>query len=326
MRRLVCSVMLLLAAARPAAAGPCDTTCTVNTTSGDVTYPCDRVCSSGSICVQASALDVCPYTCHNGTLGPSNGVVCQSDANCTVGPYYNCAPGGGDTVTAICGTSGDDIIIASFANAVVCGFDGDDGLYNYTGGPMLANGGDGDDIINGSGGNDRLIGGLGSDTIFGTGGADVLYGSGVAGSDGPNVISGDAGNDTIAGGDDDDVLSGGADNDVILGQGGRDVLLGNDGDDTLVTNLFVTPANDVLGSILCGGNGDDTLVGDGPSHQCMNAGAGQVVVGSEHDCTYANHPDDTDVWDVGTARNCLSPVQTSTYGDLLDRPVGCGCE
>ncbi len=323
MRRLVCSVMLLVAAAaaRPAAAGPCDPTCTVNTASGDVTYPCDRVCGSGVACVQASALDVCPYTCHDGTLGPSNGVVCQSDGDCTVGPYYNCAPGGGDTVTAICGTSGDDIIIASFANAVVCGNNGNDGIYNYTGGPLFANGGAGNDIITGSGGNDRLMGGTGSDTIFGSGGADVIFVNGTGGTDGPNLVSGDAGDDVILGAESDDVLAGGANNDTIAGQGGRDVLLGNDGTDSLISALWMTPANDVLGSILCGGADNDTIVGSGPSHQCMNGGAGT------DSCTYANNPDDdTDPHDVGTARDCESTSQTSTYGDLLDRPVGCGCE
>jgi hypothetical protein len=117
MRRLVCSVVLVLVTGGAAVAGPCDPTCTVNKASGDVTSACDYFCSAGIACIVAAANDVCPYTGHNGTAGPSNGVVCQSDSECTTSPFFNCAPGGGDATTTVCGTSSADVIIASFANA-----------------------------------------------------------------------------------------------------------------------------------------------------------------------------------------------------------------
>ncbi len=317
---------ILLAAAATADAGPCDATCTVNKSTGDVTYPCDYTCPGG-ICYTVSLPDVCPYTCHN-SGGVSNGYPCETQPDCDdQGAYQSCGPGGEGVIT-VCGTSGHDEIRLSGNNLAVCGNEGDDDIISYTAGPVFANGNDGNDYIPGTGGNDRIMGGAGSDHLGGGTGDDVIFGLGSTsfGADGDNVIDGNDGADTLWGAAGHDVIDGSDGNDTIVGQGGRDELNGGPGNDFILTSYGVTPANSILGTLLCGNGGDDTLVGDGPGHQCMDGGDGQAVVGAEKDCTYANVPDDGDDHDAGTARNCLAAVKTSTNGTLLADQAACGCD
>jgi len=140
--------------------------------------------------------------------------------------------GAGDDI--LTGTSGNDHIYGSSADAVQGSADGADSLV----------GGDGGDYIQGNAGNDTIDGGAGSDRL--RGGADD---DSITGGDGNDSINGNVGNDTIDGGADNDFIHGGQGNDVLLGGTGDDILMGDLGNDTLTGGAGF--------DVLSGGDGKD---------------------------------------------------------------------
>jgi hypothetical protein len=196
---------------------------------------------------------------------------------------------GGDPACTIEGTGGDDELIGTSGDDVICGFDGHDTIEGRGGDDILI-GGPGDDLLAGNAGNDELYGHAGKDTLLGGPGNDLLGGGGGAdllrGGSGHDELHGGSSGDVLIGQDGDDELWGGfgADslegrdgNDTLRGGSGRDHLSGNHGDDRLLgqagdDTIFGGPGSDVLAGgggtdSLSGGDSDDELHGeDGPDH------------------------------------------------------------
>lgn len=148
--------------------------------------------------------------------------------------------------------------IASSADQILAGTDGNDNITGGVGHDRIF-GGDGDDVLQGSGGNDEINGGEGVDTLSGGDGDDVLFGAGDGSRDfySADTLFGDAGADTLNGGGGDDLLYGGDGDDHILGGFNDDTAHGDDGNDYLSGSL----GDDTLS----GGNGNDNL--DGGFHE-----------------------------------------------------------
>jgi len=108
------------------------------------------------------------------------------------------------------GTSGDDLINASYVEPVNSGSDRVDN------GDGLSGPGFNDDVIDAGAGNDTVLAGLGNDSVSGGTGNDSL--SGQAGND---TLLGQDGADTLIGGAGDDSLEGGTGNDVLYGDAGQ---------------------------------------------------------------------------------------------------------
>ena len=84
----------------------------------------------------------------------------------------------------ITGTAGDDRLVGTSGDDVICALGGKD--------RVLA--GDGDDVVFGDAGDDRLEGGAGADTLYGDNGVDRLEGG-----DGDDVLAGGPGRDRLEG-------------------------------------------------------------------------------------------------------------------------------
>jgi hypothetical protein len=80
----------------------------------------------------------------------------------------------------ITGTAGNDRLVGTRGDDVICGLGGDDRIH----------GRGGDDAIFGDAGNDRIDGGAGKDTVYGDDGDDRIDGGGDA-----DVVEGGAGAD-----------------------------------------------------------------------------------------------------------------------------------
>jgi hypothetical protein len=310
---------------------------------------CDANCT-GSGC-PGSASDTCPGHClHNPEIECDANGDCPGSpeenpcsfstttffGHCTNYPEIACifpgdcpdsdcgdldTPYGGDGSVVICGTSGADTMTGTSGNDVLCGEGGNDTI-DANAGDDLIFGGNGDDLIYADNGTDTVYGGNGNDEIyagdpsaFSLGGNDF-----VDGGDGDDYIVGTHrisvfGGPYVQG---DNVLLGGPGNDEIIGLTGRDVIKGGDGDDDLKNNEVSANnvPDDVVGSLLCGGNGNDELQGVGPSHQCLDGGAGTDT------CTYAYAAisGTQDAVDLGTAKDCELNFTTTT------RAPSCGCE
>lgn len=96
---------------------------------------------------------------------------------------------------------------------------------------------DGDDFLVGTNGDDVICGGKGNDLILGAKGDDVICGGPdndtLIGNEGYDIIEGEDGDDFLEGDKDIDVLQGGNGNDVIQGDLGNDFLFGGSGQDSL---------------------------------------------------------------------------------------------
>lgn len=352
------------------AIGACaDHTCTVN----GQAYQCDDFCT-GSNCTDGKTLGTC-NVCNPGGADTSKCTLCiygtgsntvygtsSDDVICIVdstSTFWVSGSGGGvDTIFA---KGGNDIIATGGGNDVITPDAGNDTVWAGDGNDQV-NASAGGDTIHGEGGNDNLKGGDDSDTIYGDAGLDDIDGGNavdtidggadddsILGGAGDDVISTGTGNNTVDGGANDDIvygdvgndtLRGGTGDDLIIGAGGRDSLKGDDGDDDVYTvDISHTPADSVVGSLLCGGAGDDVLVGWGPGHQCLDAGADQVGAGrgsvnlfgtpTTYDCWYAlvatGSPSSQD-HDVGTTRNCADRIGGNPTGTFFDATSPCGCD
>lgn len=159
----------------------------------------------------------------------------------------NIAAGDGDdlivghpAVETISGGDGDDVIYTDDAPAWIigappqaasvsaaCGTSGDDTCYDS----------DSSGDIFGGDGNDTIFGQRGNDDIWGEGGADRLFG-GV----GDDSVHGQNGNDIVAGGTGYDEVLGGPDNDLLRGDGSKDELINGGSEvDTLTFATGITP-------------------------------------------------------------------------------------
>jgi|GEM_PF-395799 len=152
---------------------------------------------------------------------------------------------GGDSLSVIRGTTGDDAITGTDLADDIRGNDGDDSL----------DGGDGADILDGGRGDDTLIGGLGNDLLSGRDGDDSLDGG--LGND---RLLGGYGTDLLNGGLGADTLEGGLGADSLIGGDGADSLFGGDGDDSLLAGARLQGYADQSDQ-LWGGAGDDQLQG-----------------------------------------------------------------
>jgi serralysin len=154
-------------------------------------------------------------------------------------PYH----GSGDTIDASDGvTSGNDLIIGTWAKDTIYGLGGDD-------------------VLKGGGGADKLYGGEGFDTAdYSDSGEGVqvslALGAGAGGTaEGDQLfdidnLNGSAYNDTLLGDENANALYGQGGNDVLKGGGGADKLIGGAGDDQL--------SSDGYGDMLDGGADNDT--------------------------------------------------------------------
>lgn len=179
-------------------------------------------------------------------LNPENGFVHFNDGSSM--PFYNIENVYVDGAQVfppdfvVDGTSGDDLIDASYTGDP----QGDmiDASDSYTG--------TNDDVVLAGAGNDTVLAGDGNDTVQGGEGADSVSGGvgndSLAGQAGSDTLIGDAGDDTLDGGADADQLAGGAGNDSLTGGDGADTMSGGDDRDT-----FYGGAGDVVD----GGEGGD---------------------------------------------------------------------
>ena len=176
----------------------CGATCTGNFATGSV------------VSLSASPAAGSVFTGWSGACSGTGACAVTMDAAKSVGATFNTSGGGGGACD-ITGTAGNDILVGTAADEVICGLGGND----------VIRGGGGDDVLKGAGGNDTIYGGNGSDTINGGLGNDQLYGQ-----SGPDTLIGGKGNDTLSGGTSPDVLSGGRGSDYGNGGGGSDSCSG----------------------------------------------------------------------------------------------------
>lgn len=171
---------------------------------------------------------------------PDTWTISSGSAVVDSAPAFTSGPG------VVDGTSGDDVIDASYSDGDGDAVDDGDGS-----GP----GGNGDTIDAGAG-NDSISSGLeadvvdageGDDTVDGGAGDDTLDGG-----DGADVLTGGTGQDEILGGAGNDTIDGGGDNDVLHGGSGDDSIAGNDGDDLIhgdSSGGAIATGTDDIGSI-----------------------------------------------------------------------------
>ncbi|MBI4755937.1 MAG: hypothetical protein HY778_11120 [Betaproteobacteria bacterium] len=198
------------------------------------------------------------------------------------------------TGSEVRGAGGNDIIVTSFAGAIVFGDDGNDVIVmsgdtsdsgdGGLGDDFIIDVGGGDDFLFGGSGNDWLAGGSGNDRLEGGDGRDYLFGAG-----GNDHLFGGAGNDHLWGGDGDDTLLTEGGNDVVFGGDGTDEIYGGSGDETLFGGdgadyitaaggrdlLFGGGANDWLDA----GDGDDVIIGADGNDKCIGNNGRDILVG-----------------------------------------------
>jgi Ca2+-binding RTX toxin-like protein len=160
-------------------------------------------------------------------------------------------------ITAIVGTSGNDVLTGTEDADVIRGEGGDDRLIGLGGQDTLV-GGDGNDELDGGAGADRMSGGSGYDIYHVDDAGDVIeenaefsideirtslasfslaghvHVENLTGTSGTGqILTGNDGANTIVGGSGDDVIDGGLGNDNLRGGAGNDVYIVNAGTDTI---------------------------------------------------------------------------------------------
>jgi Ca2+-binding RTX toxin-like protein len=154
----------------------------------------------------------------------------------TLLPLGTATAGSACTIT---GTQGNDRLVGTNGDDVICGFDGNDRIFGRRGRDVIR-GGRGNDELFGHAGADVIVGGAGSDFMIPGGGGDIARGgrgrdfSSVQ-SAGPDTWRGGPGLDHLtdfrgadrvfggAGGDTCLATQDGVGNDVIHGGSGRDI-------------------------------------------------------------------------------------------------------
>ncbi|MEZ5913440.1 MAG: Hint domain-containing protein [Paracoccaceae bacterium] len=193
----------------------------------------------------AGNLYLAPQTTANATTTAYEAKPIQSFTISPTSTYTNTTTGLGIDryVTAfddgyVDGTSGNDLIDASYVEPVAGGSDRIDN--NDAGLPgAIGN----DDYVRAGAGNDTVLAGAGNDIVYGGLGADSLDGG--AGND---ALFGEDGADTLLGGDGNDTLAGGAGADSLAGGGGDDTfrLSGTFGNDTITGGETAETAGDLI--------------------------------------------------------------------------------
>ena len=191
------------------------------------------------------------------------------------------------------GTSGNDLINASYVEPVAGGTDKVDN--NDAGLPGAAGN---DDYIRAGTGNDSVSAGLGNDVVYAGDGGDLVYG-GVGG----DVIYGEGGSDTIFAEADNDQVYGGSGNDSVnLGDGndsfgagsadesGNDTVDGGAGNDSIMAGA----GNDLI----FGGSGSDTISG-GSGRDSLYGGADSdsFSISDDHEYEYIDGGEAGSDWD-----------------------------
>jgi serralysin len=141
-------------------------------------------------------------------------------------------------ISALIGTTADDILSGNTSSNVMTGGTGNDTILGNDGNDDLQ-GNTGFDNLNGNNGNDIVRGGKDNDTVHGGQDNDFVHGN-----IGVDIVFGDKGDDTIRGGQDNDTLSGGDGNDFLWGDKGDDALLGESGQDIFVFQQASGGGND----------------------------------------------------------------------------------
>jgi Hint domain-containing protein/hemolysin type calcium-binding protein len=207
---------------------------------------------------------------------PVDGTVSGTSGDDVIDASY-VDPIGGDCIDANDGTAGtvgnQDLVLAGAGNDLVKSGQAEDTVYAGTGDDTVY-GGTGNDDIYGESGDDTLSGDQGDDLIYGGSGNDVIYGGSAVGDHGADQLYGGDGDDEIYGGSGDDELSGGAGDDTLYGGSGDDTLSGGDGDDTLY-----------------GGSGDDLLSGGDGSDTIVGGKGDDVIYGGDTGTFEDNHAD-----------------------------------
>ncbi|MBN2741639.1 MAG: Hint domain-containing protein [Rhodobacteraceae bacterium] len=197
------------------------------------------------------------------------------------------------------GTSGNDLIDASYVEPIA---NGSDKVDNND--AALPGSSDNDDYIRAGDGNDTVLAGLGNDTVMAGTGNDS-----VDGGVGNDSLSGEDGNDTLIGGDGNDTLSGGVGDDRLDGGVGADSLLGGEGNDTLIGGADNdTLSGDAGDDSLDGGTGNDSLIGD-VGNDTLHGGAGADVLNGGSGMDYADYSDS------GAGVNVNLGAATASGGD-----------
>jgi Ca2+-binding RTX toxin-like protein len=196
------------------------------------------------------------------------------------------------SIESAVGSTHDDALTASGADAHIEGLAGDDVIH----------GGTGDDRINGGPGNDELDGGLGHDLLtfaqelpreaF-SGGAKVDLRSGLAEQDGHGGRDALTGFEDVTGTPNSDVIDGDdGPNTLSSGSGAADLIRGHGGDDVL-DETYHPAFNPLDAPTLEGGPGEDRLIA-GKTAAVMRGGAGDDELVAEHEsrpvADYADAP------------------------------------
>jgi Ca2+-binding RTX toxin-like protein len=186
----------------------------------------------------------------------------------------------------IYGTAGNDLIVGTPGNDVICAGSGNDTIIGKGGADQIY-GGPGNDGITTGAGADTIFGGSGADLIDAGAGDDLIFGDNPTtllrdptdnGADGADVIYGGLGSESIDGGGGNDIIftggvggpkpaigtnivHGGPGNDVIMSDfrypGGFEYFYGDAGSDLLWPNpLRLNP----LGNVAVGGTGNDVII------------------------------------------------------------------
>jgi Ca2+-binding RTX toxin-like protein len=206
-------------------------------------------CNFGSIAAGASrTVNLIGAFTRAGFIANTAQLTSANDTNATNNASSATALVNGQTCTIV-GTFGDDRLLGTNGNDVICGLAGNDRI-NAKMGNDVVYGNEGNDRIQGLGGDDYIDGGPGRDrTLFSallqavrvdlrihraTGqGVDTLVSiEEVTGSSKNDVLIGDSGENTLFGKRGNDRLVGGAGSDSLVGGKGRDRIRGGGGADS----------------------------------------------------------------------------------------------
>jgi len=236
-----------------------------------------------------------------------------------------------DTVVAIVGSKGNDVLVGSRNDDVIIGDEGNDRLNGNAGSDSLY-GGQGNDRLYGNDGDDIIEGGDGRDMLMGHNGNDILRGGG-----GDDNLRGRSGDDLLVGGEGNDNLRGGFGNDTMVGGLGDDRYVVTIGDDTLIE--LVNEGNDTVFSrgsyilddnienLILSGGGRQSGTGNGLNNEIYgNAGDSELRGGQGNDQLTGNRGNDTYLFERGDGQDSIDnydvveeSIDILSFGDTISK-------